>query len=321
MVDLEQLTDAMVSHTMKAVNAATAPLIAKIEALEAQVKSIEARPIGATSDAIQALEDRAKLYADAAVQKAVAALPELPTLPEIPELPDIPALVSEAVEQVVAAIPAPKDGEDGRSVSVDDVMPTLEAALEKAVASIPDMVSGAVDQAVKAIPAPKAGEDGKSITVDDVSPLIAKAVTDAVALIPAPKDGVGLAGGFIDREGSFVLTLTNGEVKSLGRVVGKDAPPAEPGRDGLGFDDMDFVERDGRMFAVFSRDGVTKEAMLPGMVYRGVWTVGEYQRGDSVTYAGNQWVALSDTDEKPGEGKTWQLSVRKGRDGKDFGGK
>jgi hypothetical protein len=36
------------------------------------------------------------------------------------------------------------------------------------------------------------------------------------------KDGVGLAGALIDRDGSLVVTLTNGEVKSLGSVVGKD---------------------------------------------------------------------------------------------------
>lgn len=105
-----------------------------------------------------------------------------------------------AVEELFSDLPAPKDGEPGKSVSLDDVKPLIA-------------------DAVAAIPLPK---DGKSVTLDEVKPLIAAEVKK----LPIPKDGVGLAGALIDREGNLVLTLTDGSHKDLGKVVGKDAEPA-----------------------------------------------------------------------------------------------
>src|SRR5690606_11983325 len=101
--------------------------------------------------------------------------------------------------------------------------------------------------------------------------LVSAAVTEAVAAIPTPKDGIGLAGALIDRDGNLVVTLTNGEAKALGPVVGKDADPAAPGRDGLGFEDLEFKTKDGRLYAVFRRGDLVKEARLPGISYRGGW--------------------------------------------------
>ena len=157
-----------------------------------------------------------------------------------------------------------------------------------------------VTKAVTAIPAPKDGEPGKSVTLDDVAPLIEEAVAKSVKAIPAAKDGVGLAGALIDRTGNLVITLTNGEAKSLGVVIGKDAEPAEPGKDGLGFEDMHFEQRDGRLHAVFQRGDVVKEARLPGISYRGVWKSGEYLMGDSVTFGACQWIA---TERHPGQAR------------------
>ena len=81
------------------VKLATAPLLARIEALEGQMKA--------------ACEARAEAHADEAMQKAMAAIPPPVEPPEPPELPDIPALVAEAVQEAVKALPAPKDGRDG----------------------------------------------------------------------------------------------------------------------------------------------------------------------------------------------------------------
>ena len=97
------------------VKAATAPLVARIDALEAQVK--EDKPIGVSVESvagqIEAVTLRAQEYADEAIANAVAALPEFPETPEAPELPDIPAMIAEAVEDAVKSIPAPADGKDG----------------------------------------------------------------------------------------------------------------------------------------------------------------------------------------------------------------
>lgn len=53
--------------------------------------------------------------------------------------------------------PPPKDGEDGKSITVDDVRPLI-------------------DEVVRSIPAPKDGEDGSSVALEDVLP----ALTDVV---------------------------------------------------------------------------------------------------------------------------------------------
>lgn len=52
--------------------------------------------------------------------------------------------------------------------------------------------------------------------------------------------------------------------------------------------------------------------------YCGVWREGSYQRGDEVTHDGSRWIALADTTTKPGTANNhWQLTVKRGRDGKD----
>ena len=58
------------------------------------------------------------------------------------------------------------------------------------------------------------------------------------------KDGIGLADAFIDYDASLVLTTTNGLVKRLGVVVGrdgaagKDGDAGKDGRDGLSIEDL-----------------------------------------------------------------------------------
>src|SRR5690606_31793518 len=109
------------------------------------------------------------------------------------------------------------DGKDGKDCDMDEV---------KAM----------VDEFLKSIPIPKDGKDGKdgengkSLTVDDVRPLIDEQVKKSVSEIPPPKDGVGLAGAMIDRDCALQVTLTNGELKNLGKVVG------ENGKDGISLD-------------------------------------------------------------------------------------
>lgn len=44
--------------------------------------------------------------------------------------------------------------------------------------------------------------------------------------LPTAKDGRGVAGALIDRDGNLILTLSDGSTCELGRVVGKDAEPA-----------------------------------------------------------------------------------------------
>jgi hypothetical protein len=62
-----------------------------------------------------------------------------------------------------------------------------------------------------------------------------------------------------------------------------------------------------------------RNCYLPVMVYRGVFVPGDYEPGDTVTWAGSMWHCQQPTSDKPGEigSKGWTLCVKKGRDGKD----
>lgn len=139
-------------------------------------------------------------------------------------------------------------------------------------------------------------------------------------------DGIGLAGGFIGRDGHLVLTFTDGRTAKLENVVGKDGKDGEPGkdgRDGLGFEDLN-IDYDGEREVTIklSRDGVTTIARkidFPVAIYRGVYVEGkQYVRGDMVTWGGSLYHCNEPTGDKPGgTSKAWTLAVKRGADGRD----
>jgi hypothetical protein len=270
-----------------------------------------------------------------AIAKQAAALVALPLLPDIHDI----------AAKAAVLIPAPRDGKDGRDADVPDVAPMIEAKIAAALAD-----------AVKALPPPAPGRDGASVTADDLRPVIAELVQAAVAALPPPRDGrdgvpgIGVAGAIIDRDGRLILTLSNGATQELGAVVGRDGKDTEPeivkawiveevakiprpkdgergetgmagkdGADGLGFDnlDMTFTDTTGYVLAVES-GGRRKEWPIATPWFSGVWRQGNtYPKGAIVVYKGDQWTAKADTYNRPGETQDWQLSVRRGRDGKD----
>jgi hypothetical protein len=280
----------------------------------------------AVSKAVAALPAPADLSEDlAAVRAAVEAI-EIPEVPHL-EMPDIAGLVDKAVKSAVAALPAPADlSEDLAAVKAAVEAIEIPEIPHLELPDIAGLVDDAVNSAVAAIPAP---QDGKSVTVEDVAPLISVEVEKRVATLPKAKDGdpgrdgVGLAGAFIDRDGNLIITMTNGEPRNLGCVVGKDGEPGAPGRDGFNLEDFDAKVMDDRRTVLLSFTGKTLdykvELGFPVMIYRGVFKDGQkYERGDTVTWGGSLWHCDSDTQEKPGEGSTtWTLCAKKGRDGKD----
>lgn len=81
---------------------------------------------------------------------------------------------------------------------------------------------------------------------------------------------------------------------------------------------------DGRSLAVrlVHTDGEVVEQRLlsPAIIYREIWREGDYEAGDAVTFGGSLWIALRATSAKPGDGSPdWRLAVKKGRDGRDAG--
>jgi hypothetical protein len=238
----------------------------------------------------------------------------------------------DALEKRFNELPAPRDGKNAdlgevRQIIAEEVSglkTAIEAIELPSLPDIPAIVTEEVQKAVSAIPAP---QDGKCVTAEDVAPLIASEVEKRIKEIPTPKDGepgkdgVGLAGAIIDRAGELVVTLTNGETRNLGPVVGKDGDPGKDGRDGFGFDDLE-ASYDGEKTVIlkFTKGERVKEFAfaLPVVIDRGIFTEGkEYKTGDGVTWGGSFWIAQKDTSSKPGAGGDWRLSVKKGRDGRD----
>jgi integrin beta 3 len=136
-------------------------------------------------------------------------------------------------------------------------------------------------------------------------------------------DGRGVKELLIDREGNLIATMDNGEMKSLGPVVGKDGKRGKDGNDGLGFDDLDVnVLDDDRTIELAFRKGDEEKAFTfkwPTVIYRGVFKSGDtYEAGDAVTWGGHMWIAERSTAAKPdAPNEGWRLAVKRGRDGKD----
>lgn len=178
------------------------------------------------------------------------------------------------------------------------------------------------------------GEQGPSVDMEVVKAFVDELVDAAVKTIPIPvdgkdgmpgvdgKDGIGLAGALIDRDGELQVTLTNGEIKKLGPVVGKDGSTGAPGLDGVSFDDMDIVfDEDERTLTFVAEKGENKKRWdfkMSHVLDKGVYREGVmYLKGDGTTFGGSFWIAQNDTDTKPGTSDDWRLAVKKGRDGRD----
>lgn len=244
----------------------------------------------------------------------------------------------DALEKQFSDLPAPRDGVDGAPGKDADTEAAAEIVAAKIAPEIehlrsmldaiplpelPD-IRAIVKDTLNAIEKPK---DGHSPTPEELRPLMEECASRAVSALPAAKDGVGLAGSLIDRDGNLVVTLSDGSVTTLGPVVGKDGAPGKDGangadgkdgRDGIGFDDMELVETEDGVFLRFTRGDIVKDFRLPIVIDRGVFKPGSaYRKGDGVTWGGSFWIAQCDTDEKPDTAKGWRLAVKKGRDGRD----
>lgn len=179
-----------------------------------------------------------------------------------------------------------------------------------------------------------------------VAAMVMDAVKDAVAAIPPAEPGtpgVGVAGAMIDRDGALQLTLSDGQLVSLGRVVGTDAPgtdavqkmvadavaaipppkDGDPGRDAFRLEDFAAeLADDGRTIKMsFLAGDMLREFAFkfPTVIYRGVYRPGqEWDVGDAVSCGGSLWhCGKAGTRQTPGQGDDWQLMVKRGRDAKE----
>ena len=132
------------------------------------------------------------------------------------------------------------------------------------------------------------------------------------------KDGLGLAGAMIDRDGALLVTLTNGEVKSLGKVVGKDG---SDGKDGLSLDafDLEYIAESHEIALKAVCNGRTKELRYPagGIRPAGYWREGtKAVSGEAWVHGGSLWIAMKGTEAKPATNSdAWIIAARAGKDG------
>lgn len=202
-----------------------------------------------------------------------------------------------------------ENGKDADPVAVSDIVAELIGG--DALKTLIDLqVAESMTEHLKANP-PKDGKDGAVGPKGDPGEKGLPG-TDG-------KDGIGLAGALIDRDGSLVVTLTDGSVKSLGPVVGRDGESGRDGADGLGFDDADVEIADGMVVLKYRRGDLTKQVSypLPTLKHIGFWGAGKSAKaGEMTTHDGSLWLAMRDTAESPSyQAADWMLAARKGADG------
>jgi hypothetical protein len=238
---------------------------------------------------------------------------------------DIEPLLLEHVAKAVAAVPAPKDGVDGKDgaagrdgIDGKDAPAVTRDDILAAIKSDPSLIGEVVDAHLKDNP-PPAGRDGKDAPA--VSPEML-----AAALLPA-EEGVL----------SPLKQVVADYIKAFPPAAGRDGQPGVPGApgrdgkdgldgkdgaaglDGLGFDDIE-VRHDGEraLTIAFVRGEAKKEFTVdvPAIIDRGVWRDGPHKAGDGVTWDGSWFVAQKDTDKRPGTPDSgWRLAAKRGRDG------
>lgn len=317
-MDVTTLADALAPVLRELVDATVAPLVARLEAAEKPrpQPDIDALVAAECDRRMEAMIDELKRLAESICSTYMAAQPKAIDGTSV-TIEDVRPLVDELVAAKVAEIPAAKDGNDADPEVMRAMVAEQVAALPAAKDgdpgkdASPEAIAAEVAKVLSTWERPK---DGASVTVDDVMPALQERLDRAVAAIPAAKDGVGLAGLLVDSDGDLVGTLSDGSIHKLGPARG------ERGLDGFGFEDMTFAE-DVRTFTLrFTKGDQVKEftGTKPTLadLHQGIWTEGEYKRGDVVTWGGSQWLALADTDARPETTKDWVLVVKRGRDGK-----
>lgn len=233
-----------------------------------------------------------------------------------------------ALSDRLESLPVPKDGEDGKSVSIDDVLPELQkmlAAIElpqpASIEDIKPIIDAGIAEAIKALPAP------------DISEIFNR-VDDAIKSIPAPKDPdpvptvEQVAGAMEGMFSKWALDFERKADNVLQRAIDKIPLPKDgkDGRDALDIEDFELsLNDDNRTVTLSLKRGETaveKSIKLPVILDRGVFSEDStYEKGDAVSYGGSLWISQKDAPEgKPGTGEDWRLSVKRGRDGKTING-
>ena len=225
-----------------------------------------------------------------------------------------------------------KDGVDGKSITVEDILPIIEAnqakwelnferraqeVLQRAIDRIPEPKDGMdgkdadedfivksvlarIDtgsDAIADIPIPKDGKDGSSVTEAQVFDAVRKYVDENP--IPVPKDGTSVT---LDDIKPLIESMHNGwalDFEKRGQAaiqkLSDMMPKPKDGRDGFSLDDFE-MSVNGRIVTlafVGSDQRIERSVKLDVPLYREIWKQGDnYDTGDMVTWDGSIWIAL-----------------------------
>lgn len=203
----------------------------------------------------------------------------------------------------ISNLPHPEKGdpgEKGDSVTIDDVKPLVEQALdgiyEQLDAQITVKQVKAVLDSVE-IPNPKDGQDGKDALDIDILPEIN--VEKSYPRNTYAKHDGGLWKSFQTTHGMRGWECIVEGIKSI------------------------HVDFDGERSVSIEvcksgSDPITQHYKMPVVIDRGVFKSGqEYEKSDGVTYGGSYWIAKEDNPAgSPGHSDEWRLSVKAGRNAK-----
>jgi len=259
------------------------------------------------SETIQGIEQDPEALAKAAAELVQVPEPQVLTLDEV--LPTLQADLQKAID----ALPIPKDGKDAEPVTVEDFKSLFESEQAKWALEWERRANDHLQKAIDRLVTPLDSQ---------VAPLLAqlKEALASAARVPTAEDFKPIYEG---EQAKWALDFERRAQDQLQKAIDRIEPPKD-GRDGFSLDDFDAeLLDDGRTVRLsFSRGDVSqvKELRLATVIDAGIYRADReepYFKGDGVTWDGCFWVAQKDMPEgKPGASTDWRMAVKKGRDGK-----
>jgi hypothetical protein len=272
---LEEL-GALARETANIVRASQAPLLARIELLEERLASVQDAPKFGADDVRSLVAIEQEAHSKSVFDSLSGAISEV-------------SQRVDGLKSVITDWPAPKNGIDGKSVTIEDVRPELE-------------------RLVRGLPPAKDGEPGRT---------------------PSPEEVLGAVEQVLEPKlNAYALDFERRAAGVLERAVDRLPKPADgkdgkDGRDAFDLKDFRVEQKSARDIVLVFERGEEKvehalhfDVVLDAGPYK---TDQSYQKGDAVTFGGGLWIAQQDTSEKPQTpGSTaWRLGVRRGTDGKN----
>lgn len=355
MTELETMTEAVFKAVNDYVARSVGPLVARVAELEARVALVKDGKDGeigkAGENGKDAEVDYTKIYSaisDLLNQKLAAIPPAKDGEPGKDATVDYDAIHA----QIQKMIPAPIAGEAGKQGEKGDkgadAVIDYEAIKQEIALLIPAPIPGAK------------GERGEKGDVGADAVVDYQLLKDEIkALIPAPIAGEKGERGEKGEDGKDGINGENGipidgapgrdalEIEPLSEIdftrsyarrtyamhrgglwiCRRSLPGAESWecvQDGiadLAFDETDNIRTLALSVETSSGRKVNLAKRIPMLIFKGVWTAGEFDLGDVVQRDGSMWHAKKTTAAEPGildANRDWQLLIKRGQDGKDL---